>query len=221
MKLRTNRAPAGGFTVLELLLVLVLVGILWVTLLSTVPCGGPRRTYTVHCMVNLRQIGMGYLMFAQNNQGQVPRQLMATNSQAAEFLDRRSPAIYFNPLRPYVGNKQVWVCPTDKLKVANKTNTLENRNVSYFLSLDVTAEMTNGVLAGDRHLSCNGTAVKSGIFTPGPNAAFGWTQELHPMVRGGGGILLFADGHAQFVRSDKLSRTVSAQEAPLNHLAIP
>ncbi len=219
MKLRRVGSQNRAFTALELMIVVAVVLILFLIILP-MRTGPGRPSPSVRCMSNLRQISMAMQMFAEDNHGQLPQQLLATNSADAEFVESRSPAICFNRLRPYLSRHQVWVCPTDKLKTPSGTNALDNRNVSYFLSLSATVPATNTIVAGDRHLAFSGQPISAGTFVWTTNSSMGWTRELHPMRAGTGGVLAFADAHVQFTRTN-VATLFAKQGLGVNRLAIP
>jgi hypothetical protein len=78
------------------------------------------------------------------------------------------------------------------------------------------------ILAGDRHLSLNNQAVKAGLFETTNSTALGWTTELHNNKKNTPlGVLVFADGHGEVVKSAKLPEVFKRQTIATNRLAIP
>jgi hypothetical protein len=203
---------------------LVVSAVLLLLLLLLMPLRTARQGPPVSlkwCMSNLRQIGLAMQMFAQDNDGQFPRQTMATNDASSKVLDSYSPAVFFVPLAAYIRQAQVWICPTDKLRLpATNYAQFDNRNLSYFLSLNVTGVVKGAILAGDRHLKAEGQSVPQGFFSMMTNSSMGWTHELHSTAKAGRGGLLFADAHSE-IAGTNLAKIVRAQPLSPNRLAIP
>lgn len=219
MILRSRVASNRAFTIVELL-ALSLMMLILVTLLLPPLHSRPRSASLPRCLNNLKQIGLAMHMYAEDNNWRYPSQVSVTNPASAGALAAAAPASYFASLNPYLRNPDVWICPTEKRKtVAAVSTNFANENVSYFLSLVATGSSARIVVAGDRHLTANGTAVAPGLFTVDTNLDMGWSSELHP-VTGSAGCLLFADGHSEAFRRSPIK---AFQDEPLaaNRLAIP
>jgi prepilin-type N-terminal cleavage/methylation domain-containing protein len=100
-----------AFTLVELLVVIAIISVL-IALLLPVLKAVRRQVDKVACASNLRQIGMGLLMYAQDNKGRFP-------ATAHAFPDPND-WVYWHPKRdirqsrlwPYIGkNAKVLVCP--------------------------------------------------------------------------------------------------------------
>lgn len=99
-----------GFTLIELLVVIAIIAIL-AAILFPVLASAKQRAWTIQCVSNLRQIGMGMKMFADDNNGQYPES---------------GSDIYWNAIDPttgkyswmqqaisYVQNTNVYNCPAN------------------------------------------------------------------------------------------------------------
>ena len=143
-----------------------------------------------------------------------------------EFVSSYSAALHFRALSNYLGGAlRIWRCPADQSKqpVTNKS-ALTDQNLSYFISVDATAALTNAILAGDRNLQVAGHSVTPGLFTLTTNAAIGWTRDMHKLKRNlvwvGCGNVLFVDGHVLANQVD-LAASVQRQGLASNRLAVP
>jgi hypothetical protein len=83
--------------------------------------------------------------------------------------------------------------------------------------LDAKDAWPGALLSGDRNLSVNGVAVRSGLLELTTNSEVGWTAEMH---RGAGNLVL-GDGSVQLATTAKLTEQVRHQEIATNRLLIP
>ncbi len=209
-----------AFTLIELLVVLAIVGILFVLLL---PAGTGNRepAKQIRCMLNLKQIGLGFLLYSEDNSNQPPWQVStpADSTAAGSFLK----------LTSYLHQPDIFICPTDKARRAAATNYsgFSNTNLSYFASLHTSLALTSNpaamILAGDRHLAVNNQPVKPGLLLITNDAAMSWTKELHDVKNAAQtlGVMVFADGHAEVVKMHRLAEKFQAQAIATNQLIIP
>ena len=99
MVTRTKKMRRRAFTLVELLVVIgiiaLLLGILMPSLAST-----RRQAQAVVCLSNLRQVGVGLLLYAQDNKGYFPRSSMTANWPPPQepFLVRPWPEALFSYL---------------------------------------------------------------------------------------------------------------------------
>jgi prepilin-type processing-associated H-X9-DG protein/prepilin-type N-terminal cleavage/methylation domain-containing protein len=212
----TNRA----FTLLELLVVLVIVFIL-VSLILPMHSDAPRKAYRVLCMSNLSQIGVGCLMFADDQTNDFPWHVANVKADLEGPVRSNHISTAFALLSPYLPNPRAFICPTDSRKPATNYVSLGNTNISYFVNLDAGTNAVKTFAAGDRNIQFNNTPLHSGQHTLQTNSTFGWTRELHP--KGSpypGGNLLFCDGHVEWSRTN-FTHLVVAQGFPAARLAVP
>ena len=227
MRKASSKRAATAFTLLEVLVILAIIALLVV---FAVPLHDERRTRApvAQCANNLRQIGLGLRLFAEDHGGHFPPRISVTNGGSMEFADRGGPALHFRTLSNYFPGSQftVWVCPSDSIKKpATNYAVFDNRNVSYFLRMDSALGATNAqliILAGDRHLEVGGRPLRPGLFPLTTNASVGWTRELHGDSRQSpAGNMLFVDGHVEFLRHDRVLEAVRRQGLATNLLAVP
>lgn len=215
----TTRAKEA-FTLIELLVVVVIVVVLLITAMPTHKGAKVSKADLVQCMSNLRQIGLGLIMYAKDNKDLFPWQVSTNQRGTEELIQSGIAADHFVKLAPYLLATRVFVCPTDKDRQVGATNYFgfSNSNLSYFVSLNaaLVPTPTNGfnlILSGDRHLAQNNKPVNPGLFSATNSAALSWTKELHWAKDQTEtlGVMAFADGHCEAVKVKKLPATVQRQ----------
>ncbi len=119
-----------GFTLIELLVVIAIIAIL-AAILFPVFARAREKARQSSCSSNLKQIGIGVHMYAQDYDERLPNAAILSGA-----------AIYtFNEvLDPYIKNTQIWQCPSKQGSVT--LSGLGKANVSY--SVDVGTAMPSG-----------------------------------------------------------------------------
>ena len=222
MKKLSAKEATKALTLVELLVVLAVIAIL---ALMLIPATDHRPTHapSAACLNNLRQIGFGLEVWANDHNGQLPQQVSTTNGGSMEFMTGGSPAPHFLTLTNELRYLKTFYCPADNSKqpATNPAAGFGDRNVSYFISVDATLAATNAVLAGDRNLQVGKQPVKPGFFALTTNVTLTWTRELHSRSFGKPcGNMLFADAHVERFGAD-LNAVVQRQGLATNRLAIP
>ena len=124
---RSSSLRVAGFTLIELLVVIAIIAILAALLLPAL--GRAReRAYITQCLSNLRQIGLGIKMYAQENNETLP---CRDSQQAGKpgpienygwALGGADPNPVYSfissatnrPLYPYLNKSEIFRCPADK-----------------------------------------------------------------------------------------------------------
>jgi len=216
MKVLSTRKANGAMTLLE---VLVVIATLVVVFAYLVPRQHPPRPVSVVCMSHLRQIDFAFLMYADENKGDLPMQVSTNDNGTMEYLSCNETFPHYQKLAPYFYTMNVLLCPAEKERqAASDFRHLADTNLSYFLNADVsTNSPSTSILAGDRSLKANGHVVSPGLFTLTTNLDMSWSDELHPAS----GLLAFGDGHVEFCRAANLNSDVRRQKVAVNRLSVP
>lgn len=102
----TSRTAPGAFTLIELLVVIAIIAILAAILFPVFSQAREKARQTA-CISNLRQIGMGALMYAQD----YDEVMMGTElGQDPEYF-------WGDMIQPYMKNRQILDCPSSTTKI--------------------------------------------------------------------------------------------------------
>ncbi len=101
----TTRRPAAAFTLLELLIALVIIGIL-TTLLIPVYGHLRERAQKVQCMANLRGLYVGTESYVQRN-GSWPQIFLKNYPESEDYANA-----WVAALEPFGVERRTWICPT-------------------------------------------------------------------------------------------------------------
>jgi prepilin-type N-terminal cleavage/methylation domain-containing protein/prepilin-type processing-associated H-X9-DG protein len=111
-----RNARNDGFTLIELL-VAVAIATLLVGVIVGVIAHTKRKGQQTACLSNLRQLGQATLLYAQDYDGHLPpfRNQRDDRSTRDSSSGYPSPELLYGALMPYVGNRNIWYCPSDPL----------------------------------------------------------------------------------------------------------
>ena len=200
MPSRHNPSPRRAFTLVELLVVIAIIGILAALLLPAIQKTLVRGRQA-WCGSNLKQVGIGFHLFAHDHGSQFPQQVSAQNGgvlEASLAATNAIPGIWLRPdvfrvLSNELGNVRVTFCPVPRLSASNFAS-LRPAQVTYFLALPARYDQPESVLSGDNNLVTNRLArLSSGSEATGTDVTLRWTPERHDSR----GNVLFADGHVE------------------------
>jgi len=217
MKTLSAKAKISGLTLIEVLVVLAVLFILAAMLLPNLAHSG--KSPLISCLSQLKQIDLGFQIFATDNGGEFPMLKSVTNGGTMEFIYSDHVFPHFQKISSLLVQPKLLACPIDKTRqAATNWEALNDLNISYFLNADAsTNNPSHSILAGDRFLQANGQQVKSGLFTLTTNLNMSWTPDLHL----GRGNLAFADGHVEISKMDSLNSTLQNQPLATNRFCVP
>jgi prepilin-type N-terminal cleavage/methylation domain-containing protein len=201
MKTYFFKSRERGFTLAELLVIMAIIALMAIMVYP----GGQRdkrKAKQVACMSDLKQVGLGFRIWAGDQTATFPMHRSVTNGGTMEFAVGRDAFRHFQVMSNELQTPQLLICPVDTARVQASTFNLapqpskipfsNNSNLSYFVSIDATDNEPNEILCGDRNIT-NGTRLKNGVLELTTNFPAAWTGEMHRMV----GNILLADGSVQ------------------------
>lgn len=176
-----------AFTLLELVLVIAIITIL-VSLLLPAFAKARLKADRVKCVNNLKEIGMGFHLFANDHQGHLPMEISIRDGGTLEYVPGGNAFKHFQALSNELLNPRLLICPVDFRSSAKDWSSLRNTNLSYFVALDAKLNISQSLFAGDRNISQTEMELSNVLQMTYTNVQ--WTSNLH----NGQGNLLFGDG---------------------------
>jgi prepilin-type N-terminal cleavage/methylation domain-containing protein len=192
-----------GFTLIELLVVIAIIAILAALLLPALATS-KAKAKRVECLNNLKQIGLGFRLWANDNGSQFPWQVPSADggSMATEYWPD-----HFLVASNHIGTPKILACPADKQKVpVSDWKDLDgNLNISFFLGLDSSEGNPESIVSGDRFISESNYEVTW-------NAAIGSSivATFEPVIHGAGGNIVLSDGSAHQMQTLQFRAQISA-----------
>ena len=220
-----------AFTLIELLIVVMCLGILALILLPTL---ARPKVYgqRINCVNNLKQMGVAFRTWALDNGDKYPAQVSITNGGTMELVDSGVVYAHFQVMSNELSTPKILVCPEDAVRQRWTATTFasatpgtpncipfsSNTNVSYFVGVDAVDSSPLMFLSGDANIGLDGALPKVGLRSFSTNSNIGWYQPRHE--RGIKGNIGFADGSVQVLDSKELRMALMASGVT-NRLAIP
>ena len=192
-----------GFTLIELLVVIAIIAIL-AAILFPVFARAREKAKQTSCLSNLKQIGLGAMMYCQDYDDRSPR----GSGYSTPDVIIANAGEWFITLEPYVKNSQIFSCPSasyNNFYSAGLTSTALGYGVSYGRNLDFSAVTLSDIQAPAAYvmyhdgrnnysrLPCQGVSTCPWLNPLQDVYAWAWNRHND------GCNYAFADGHAKWV----------------------
>ena len=202
--MQRRRQSATGFTLIELLVVIAIIGILAGMLLPALS-KAKERGKRISCVSNLRQNGLAFRMWADDNDSRYPWRVDPSEGGSRTLSEAWQ---HFAVISNEVATPKVFKCASDNAR--DKANDwsasasegfsgMKNNALSYFVGTDSDDSLSQMHVLGDRNIvgqdnqTCATAGITQSVVTKLPSGTGDWKNEIH----GQAGNLCMGDGSVQ------------------------
>jgi prepilin-type N-terminal cleavage/methylation domain-containing protein/prepilin-type processing-associated H-X9-DG protein len=211
---RSKRA----FTLIELLVVIAIIAIL-AAILFPVFAQAREAARKTQCVSNLKQMGLGIMMYAQDSDETLPMGTRTINGQGWRWMHQTY---------PYVRNDQLYTCPSAPRNLAWDSNTYGNSGTygynSFFMNDDPLAmfkKPAETIMIADTPEATTGNRFRARPDIPDGSGGFigapwsNWADQTQSRVayrHQGQANVVFLDGHCKTMRRGDVYKSAKTED---------
>jgi len=212
-----SRGPGNlrGFTLVELSFV---IGTLVLVMLVLPALFRPKRHGCgPNCISNLKQIGLAFRMWANDNDEKFPMHVRIAKGGTKELALQGLALPTFASISNELNNPKPLNCPQDSERPRSISfEQLFVTNLSYFFSMDASERNPMSILAGDRNV-CVAGQLTNGLVQVTRGSGAAWGTNIHKSR----GNIVRGDGSAHHLTDSTLRITLRDSGITTNHFIIP
>jgi competence protein ComGC len=178
MKTRYSNQRSRAMTLIEVLIVVV-TSVLLACLLLPAFASARKKAQRIHCVSNLKQIGMAFRIWEGDHGHLYPMGISTNFGGTLEYVASGQTFQHFQVMSNELSTPYVLICLADvRPRAKDFGPTLGNKNVSYFVGVDAGEAKPEMLLSGDRNI-VGGTQLANGIREITTNQLVSWSSEMH------------------------------------------
>jgi competence protein ComGC len=179
MKPRVSQQKTAALTRVEVVVVVFVMGILLAMLLPALS-KAKRRASHINCENSIKQIELAFRIWAEYHNDKFPMEVSLVNGGTMELVVTGDVVTTFQVMSNELLTPRIVVCYSDAghEEATNFAVNFTAKNISYFISIDVSHDQPNNLNLGDDNLLVDGQPVASGVLNLWTNSA-AWTRERH------------------------------------------
>lgn len=194
----SNQKALGVIEVMIVIATIVLIGFILLPMLAS-PTGSKQKSKRISCVNNLKQVGLSFRIYANDNNDLYPMAVSEADGGAKEAVKRREMFRIFQVMSNELSIPKTAICPADDRMASTNFINFNNSNVSYFVGLDAVETKPDMLLSGDRNITIDDKLL-TGNVNLGTNVTVAWTKSIHENA----GNIGLADGSVRQVTRQEL-----------------
>ena len=215
--LRQSNRTESGLSLTEVCVVVFIIGLLGLLFLPVL-AAAKKKSSKVGCVNDLKQVGLAFRMWSNDNYGRYPMLVSVTNDGSMELALKGDAVRTFQVMSNELSTPKLLVCPSDTKTYATNFVTLTKSNISYFVGINAVETNVQSILSGDPNLVIDDQPIKSGLVKVWNSSRVAWASAT---IHKGYGNIGLGDGSVQATSSKLLTIYFqSADQTPIR-LAIP